>query len=68
MDTTYVDRSNTNEKVFKTTSEKLAQEGVKKKTITTFIEAYRKQKRKRACIIIQQPGTPIYKVSFRGES
>ena len=67
MDTTYVDRSNTNEKVFKTATDKLNEEGAKKRTVTSFVESYIKQKRKRACRIIQRPGTPIHKVSFRGD-
>ena len=68
LDTTYVNRENTNETVFRQANEKLAEEGGRKKTVTTFIEAYKRQKRKRACNIIRNPGSPIHKVSFRGDN
>ena len=62
-----MNRENTNEKVFKTATEKMKEEGKDGKTVTTFIDAYQKQKRKRACKIIRKKGTPIYKVSFKNE-
>lgn len=47
MKTTYVERSNTNDKVFQKANEKLEEEG-KTKTVVTFIEAYQKQKKKKS--------------------
>ena len=63
MNTTYIDRSNTNQHVFGTANRKMKEEG-KSKTIVTFVEAYRKLKRKRAARIIKDPESSIYKVSF----
>ena len=44
----------------------MAEEGNKKRKIVTFVEAYRKLKRKRALKIIRKPDSEIYKVSFQG--
>ena len=63
-----MNRENTTGTVFRQANEKLAEEGGRKKTVTTFIEAYKRQKRKRACNIIRNPGSPIHKVSFRGDN
>ena len=45
MDTTFVNRENTNKAVFKKANKKLEEEG-KQTEVVTFIEAYNKQKRK----------------------
>ena len=71
MDTTYVDRTNTNELVFKRANEQTKEEKERegkphKKNIVTFIEAYKKQKRKRALQIIRKPSSAIHRISFNG--
>ena len=65
MDTTYVNRENTNEKVFEKATQQIRAEGNKRKHVTSFVESYKLQKRKRACKIIRNPNTPIFKVSFK---
>ena len=65
MDTTYVNRANTNEKVFQSTNNKLKDEkGTKAKQVVSFIEAYKKQKRKIASQIIRKENSAIFKISF----
>ena len=63
MDTTYVDRNNTNQKVFQEANRKLEEEG-KPKEVKTFVETYKAQKIKRALRIIRKEGTPIHNISF----
>ena len=68
MDTTYIDRANTNETVFKNANDKIKHEkGDKAKKVVSFIEASRKQKRKRASRIIRKIGSAIHKISFSNE-
>ena len=67
MNTTYVDRANTNQEVFRIANQRLMQEG-RKKTVVTFIDAYKQQKRKRALKIMNKPESPIYKISFSGNT
>ncbi len=65
MDTTYVNRANTNLKVFNEANEKIKEEkGDKGKKVVSFIEAYKKQKRKRASRIIRTENSAIFKISF----
>ena len=67
MDTTYIDRANSNQKVFDTANQKLKEEkGDKAKKIISFIDAYKKQKRKRAARIIRKEQSAIHKISFNG--
>lgn len=66
VDTTFINRGNTNSKVFKLANDKLKETIHKNKTIVTFIESYKKLKRKRAFKIINQPEQPIYKITFQG--
>jgi len=65
MDTTYIDRRNTNQTVFDRANQQLKNEG-KTKPVITFVEAYKKLKRKRANRIINKRGSPIYNISFHG--
>ena len=64
--TTFINRGNTNAKVFRLANDKLKETIHKNKTIVTFIESYKKMKRKRAFKIINQPEQPIYKITFQG--
>ena len=69
MKTTYIDRANTNDLVFRTANEKIGEDAEgsnKRKKIVTFVEAYKRQKVKRACKVIRQEGSAIHKVSFSG--
>jgi len=63
MDTTYINRANTNNKVYATANQQLQEEG-SNKTVTAFTDAYQHQKIKRALRIIKQPGSAIHKISF----
>ena len=65
-DTTYVDRRNTNQTVFDRANQKLEEEG-KNTRVVTFIQAYKKQKRKRALQIIRKPDSATHKISFNGD-
>ena len=65
MDTTFINRANTNQVVFGTANKKLKEEG-KTKEVVTFVEAYKKLKRKRALKILGKKGSLIYKVTFDG--
>ena len=67
MKTTYIDRANTNDLVFRTANEKIeegAEGSNKRKKIVTFVGAYREQKIKRACKVIRQEGSAIHRISF----
>ena len=69
MNTTFIDRANTNEVVYKTANRKLEQEcrgNQPPKKLGTFADAYRKLKIKRACKIIRQQDSSIHKISFQG--
>jgi len=65
MDTTFVNRNNTNNCVFQQANQRLEEEG-KRKKVVTFIEAYNKLKRKRACKIMRHPGSLLHKITFNG--
>ena len=65
MDTTYVNRANTNEVVYKAANDKLKEEG-KNKEVVSFKKTYEKLKRKRAIRILKRKHTPIYKITFDG--
>ena len=66
MDTTYIERHNTNNKVFEEANNKMKEERNTDNKVTSFVDIYKKLKRKRAMRIIRLEGTPIYKVSFAG--
>ena len=63
MDTTYIDRANTNTVVINKANTTMENEGRKKKVIP-FSEAYIKFKRKLACKIITKTASPAHKVTF----
>ena len=65
MDTTYVNRDNTNERVYEKANEKLREERRKKKVVP-FKDAFVKAKMKRAGKIIKNRNSPIYRISFQG--
>ena len=65
LDTTYINRANTNDVVFKTVNDAIEREGKRGKVIS-FTQVYKKLKLKRACKIISDPGSAIYKVTFDG--
>ena len=65
LDTTYINRANSNDYVFRTVNQKI-KEGGKKKEVVKFTEAYESAKRKRATNIIKQRNSPIFKISFNG--
>ena len=67
MKTTFVERANTNKLVFDKANEiiKDEREGKKEKQVISFIEAYKKQKMKRALRIIRKPNSAIHKISFQ---
>ena len=67
IDTTYVDRANTNQLVFNTANQKMAEER-KQRTVLSFIDVYRKLKMKAACKIISNNQSNIHKVTFQGET
>ena len=64
METTYVNRANSNARVFNEANQKLQAEG-RTKRIGTFIEAYKKAKRKRAIKILNLPTSSLHKVTFQ---
>ena len=64
MNTTFIDRSNTNERVYAKANERLVEEGRKNKVVT-FVEAYKKLKIKRACRVIRTKGSALYNISFQ---
>ena len=66
LDTTYVNRENTNAKVFEKANQDIIQEG-KRKKVVPFIDAYKKFKMKRAGKIIKNQDSPIYKISFQSK-
>ena len=66
LNTTYIDRENTNEKVFEKANDDIRNEGKRKKVIP-FTEAYKKFKLKRAGKIIRNTESPLYKISFQGD-
>ena len=66
MDTTYINRGNTNKLVFDKANDKMQAEG-KHRKVVTFVEAYQKLKRKRACKLISNPNTVLYSITFQGD-
>ena len=64
MKTTYIDRNNTNEKVFETANRRL-QEEKQGATIKTFRAAYRTSKLKRLARTIQKDGDDIQNITFK---
>ena len=67
MNTTYIDRANSNQQVFTRANEQLkAEQGDKAKKVASFIEAYKSQKRKRTARIIRKEAIAIHKISFNG--
>ena len=63
IDTTYINRVNSNASIFNRINTTMEAEG-KSKRVISFVEAYNKIKRKRAIKIINQENTSIYNVSF----
>ena len=64
--TTFIDRENTNEKIIKTANEKLREISKnKRKTITSFRQAYKKSKIKRMAKILNNPTDPAHKITFQ---
>ena len=66
MDTTYINRENTNEKVFGTANQNIEEEGRKKKVVP-FIEAHRRFKLKRMSKTIKHKNSTLYNISFQGD-
>ena len=65
IETTYINRANTNQNIFDRINNEMENENrKKKKKVISFVEAYKKVKRKRAVKIINKPNTSIYNVSF----
>ena len=64
LDTTYIDRLNTNSSVFQTATDKMETEG-KHKKIISFQDVYKKLKIKSACKIITKPNSNQFKVTFK---
>ena len=65
VDTTFINRGNTNQKLFRDANQQIREEGHRKHKIKTFIETYTKFKRHRAIKIIRKPNTPIHNITFR---
>jgi len=63
IDTTYINRVNSNASIFNRINTTMEAEG-KSKRVISFVDAYNKIKRKRAIKIINQENTSIYNVSF----
>ena len=63
MDTTYINRVNTNISVYNKINTLMEREGKRKRVISS-VDSYNKLKRKRAIQIINQEDTSIYNVSF----
>ena len=63
IDTTYINRVNSNISVFSRINTMMEEEG-KRKRVISFVDAYNKIKRKRAIKIMNQENTSIYNVSF----
>ena len=64
MNTTYIDRENTNERVSEQANQRCQNEG-RRKIIVPFKEAYTKLKMKRAGKVITNRNSPIYRISFQ---
>ena len=64
MTTTYINRCNTNRKVFEEANRIKKEEGSKKPVIP-FAEAYRKQRQQMLAKIITQPGSILHKMTFQ---
>ena len=63
IDTTYINRVNSNASVFNRINTMMEEEGRSKRVIS-FVDAYNKVKRKRAIKIMNQENTSIHNVSF----
>ena len=63
IDTTYINRVNSNASIFNRINTMMEEEGRSKRVIS-FVDAYNKIKRKRAIKIMNQENTSIYNVSF----
>ena len=63
INTTYINRVNTNASVYNKINNLMEEEG-KSKRVVSFVEAYGKLKRKRAVQILKQEDSSIYNVSF----
>jgi len=64
MDTTYVNRANTNDKVYKKANDALKEDG-KNKEIIPYEEVYKTLKKNRACKIIREPESIHHKITFK---
>ena len=63
IETTYINRVNSNVSIFNRINTMMEEEG-KSKRVISFVDAYNKIKRKRALKIMNQENTSIYNVSF----
>merc|ERR1711966_616074 len=63
IDTTYINRVNSNVSIFNRINTMMEQEGRRKRVIS-FVDAYNKIKRKKAIKVMNQENTSIYNVSF----
>jgi len=64
IETTYINRVNSNASIFNRINTMMEEEG-KTKRVISFVDAYNKIKRKRALKIMNQENTSIYNVSFQ---
>ena len=63
IDTTYINRVNTNASIYTKINDMMEQEG-RTKRVVSFVDAYRKLKWKKAVRVLKQEGSSIYNVSF----
>ena len=64
VDTTFINRGNNNQKLFRDANQHIREEGYRNRKIRTFIETYTRFKRHRAIKILRQPNTPIHNITF----
>ena len=64
VDTTFINRGNTNQKLFRDANQHVREEGNRNRKIRTFIETYMRFKRHRAAKIINKPNSAIHNITF----
>ena len=67
VDTTFINRRNNNQKLFRDANQHIREEGYRNRKIRTFIETYTRFKTHRAIKISRKPNPPIHNITFRDD-